>query len=1206
MSASHPVYASVFEGLFADAEFARLASEVRSGGRVVVASGLVGSARALALVALQQATGKPVLFLTGHLSTLEAARRDVEFFHCALTGGASASEAIVALPDSEADPFDGTSPHAEILEERALTLFRLARGSAPLILATMRGALRRTVTPEALLDLGIEFVVGEDLRPERVVDTLLAAGYVREDPVGAVGEFSARGGIVDVFAPGQDTPIRVEFFGDTVDSIRAFDPETQRSVARLRDVVIPPMREVPSLRKTLVRWSEAAGRAWTEPRFGPELRTRLTAAERGEEFPGWEHLVPLVSPLDGTLFDYLGDVVLVVDEPSEIETAATQFELRLAARFEEANEHGELALEPAHLFLPVSLLAESIASMRRVDFRVLGKAAASVDAEFELDGSATPAFLFPLPADAPDCYVAAQSAPRYHGRVRDLASDLSRAAREGGRPHLLVMPSLGVAERVVDMLGEYEVPVRLAPAFGADAASEDSPTPVVAVGQLASGFRLSGPDLTVLVETDLFASAELQTQQRRQPARKRSTAAAFLSDFRDLKAGDFVVHVDHGIGQFQGLVQMTTPAVGYGKPGTREFMLLTYADDAKLYVPVERLDLVQKYSAAEGHQPTLDRLGGVGWAKTKAKAKRAMRDMAEELLKLYAERKLVEGHAFPEDGPWQREFEDAFEYDLTDDQESAVADVKRDMEQTVPMDRLLCGDVGYGKTEVAMRAIFKAVMDGKQIVLLAPTTVLVFQHYKTLQQRFAAFPLVIEMMSRFVPTKEQKAIVERIASGGVDIVVGTHRLLSKDLQFKDLGLVVVDEEQRFGVAHKERLKQLRKRVDVLTMSATPIPRTLNMSLVGLRDMSVIETPPRDRLAIQTSVVPFSEGVIRSAIEQELAREGQIFFVHNRVETIYTIAELVTRIVPSARVGVGHGQMSEKELEDVMMRFVRHDIDVLVCTTIIENGIDIPLANTMIVNRADAFGLAQLYQLRGRVGRSNRRAYAYLLIPNEASLTPIARKRLAAIREFSDLGAGFKIAALDLELRGAGNMLGGEQSGQINAIGFDLYCQMLERTVRELKGDEIVDEIPTAALNLGVDVRIPDDYIADINQRLRTYKRIASTTSDQDVDVIRAETADRYGPLPGPVENLLAYARLRVRATTLGLVSVDREREKVALKLGDRTPIRPETLLGFVDAWGGASFAPSGVLKVTLARVPASDSEALAAVERILKQLEADG
>ena len=530
--------------------------------------------------------------------------------------------------------------------------------------------------------------------------------------------------------------------------------------------------------------------------------------------------------------------------------------------------------------------------------------------------------------------------------------------------------------------------------------------------------------------------------------------------------GDYVVHVEHGIGQYQGLKEIPQE-----DGGTAEFMILEYAEGARLYVPLTRLDLVQKYRSSEGVKPVLNRLGTQQWQKTKARVKKAMKDMAEELLKLYATRKTAQGHAFAADTEWQREFEDSFEFNETEDQMNAIVDVKHDMEASTPMDRLLCGDVGYGKTEVAMRAAFKAVSDNRQVAVLAPTTVLAFQHYNTFKQRFAAFPLKIDMLSRFRTSKQQKETIAKIEAGQVDIVIGTHRVLSKDVKFSDLGLVIVDEEQRFGVRHKERLKQLRKEVDVLTMSATPIPRTLHMSLLGLRDMSVIETPPKDRMAIQTVVAAWDEKLLRSAIEKELERGGQVYFVHNRVDSIYDIADKMREMVPKARILIGHGQMPESELERVMLAFMRHEADILLATTIIENGLDIPLCNTIIINRADRHGLSELYQLRGRVGRSDRRAYAYLLIPPDRDLSELARRRLAALKEFSDLGAGFKIAALDLELRGAGNLLGGEQSGHIEAVGFELYTTMLERTVRELKG-EIEEETPETQLNLGLNIRIP--------------------------------------------------------------------------------------------------------------------------------------
>jgi len=595
----------------------------------------------------------------------------------------------------------------------------------------------------------------------------------------------------------------------------------------------------------------------------------------------------------------------------------------------------------------------------------------------------------------------------------------------------------------------------------------------------------------------------------------------------------------------------------------------------------------------------LNRLGTAQWQKTKARVKKAMKDMADELLKLYAARKSAEGHAFAGDNEWQSEFEDAFEFSETEDQMNAIVDVKRDMEASTPMDRLLCGDVGYGKTEVAMRAAFKALQDGRQVAVLAPTTVLAFQHFNTFRRRFAAFPLKIEMFSRFRTAKQIKESLAKLEIGELDIAIGTHRLLSKDVKFANLGLVVVDEEQRFGVRHKERLKQLRKEVDVLTMSATPIPRTLHMSLLGLRDMSVIETPPKDRMAIQTVVAAWDEKLIRSAIEKELERGGQVYFVHNRVESIYDISEKLREMVPKARILVGHGQMGESELERVMLAFMRHEADILVATTIIENGLDIPLCNTIIINRADRHGLSELYQLRGRVGRSDRRAYAYLLVPPDRDLTDLARRRLAALKEFSDLGAGFKIAALDLELRGAGNLLGGEQSGHIEAVGFELYTTMLERTVRELKG-EVEPETPETQLNLGLNIRIPAEYIAEENQRLRMYKRVAGVETEAQLNDVAAELGDRYGTPPPAVRNLLAYAELKLLSQRIGVAQIERRRDAVSIRFTEKATVDPERLARFVQAEPGSQFTPAGVLKFTLQEK--QPQQALARLKALLDQL----
>ena len=1186
------------------AEFKRLADEVQRGARVVSISGLVaGSARALALAALQRETGKLFAIVTQSNRDLEPWEADLRFWYCALAGKRNCENEVLVLPSSESDPYAGSSPHPETLERRALTLWRLARHRQDFVLLTARALSRRTVTPDEIAEAGVVLAKNDNQSPEDLVYKLVAAGYVREDPVGAVGEFSMRGGIVDVWSPGQDRPVRIEFFGDEIDSMRGFDPDTQLSTSQLSEVEIVPMREVVVRSQDFRTWAEAARQRWSDERYARALRDRTVFADEGESFAGWEWLIPIVRERSGSILDYLKNAVLVVDEPSSVETHLGEVFQTLADRYSETDAVDDIAVEPRELYLSVEELRAKLDSKQRVELRVLGRAAAELDQSVALDAEAPkvqlgrtravrePLFLFPVAGLAPEVEWKTQSTRKYHSRLASLAADLV-TARDGNTKTLLVMPSLGVAERVAEILAEYEIAAQLSlveqmseAAEATEAIGLGAAQTIVTVGRLSSGFEMPGAHLLTHVEADLFDEAGDQGLERRGPGaegsrqkaegrRRKSKTAAFLSDFRDLKAGDFVVHIDHGIGRFGGLQTLDL--------GTRssEFMLLFYAEDAKLYVPVERMDLVQRYSSAEGQQPALDRLGGLGWQKTKAKAKRAMRDMADELLRLYAERKLVGGYAFAVDTPWQREFEDGFEYVLTPDQETAIEDVKQDMEQPTPMDRLLCGDVGYGKTEVAMRAAFKAVMEGKQAAVLTPTTVLAYQHYDTFRSRFAPFPVKIELLSRFRSAKEQKEVTKRVESGEVDVVIGTHRLLSKDVRFKELGIVVVDEEQRFGVAHKERLKHLKKRVDVLTLSATPIPRTLNMSLSGLRDMSLIETPPRDRLAIQTQVVQFSENVIKSAIELELGRGGQVFFIHNRVETIETIAALVHRLVPQARMVVGHGQMNEKEMERVMLDFIEHKYDVLVATTIIENGIDIPRANTIIINRADQYGLSQLYQLRGRVGRSNRRAYAYLLIPGEQELSPIAKRRLSAIREFSDLGAGFRIAALDLELRGAGNLLGGQQSGHMDALGFDLYTQMLERTVAELRGEAVEDET-SVTINLGVDVAIPDEYINDMGQRLRTYKRVSSARDEETLSSIRNETQDRYGRLPESVEQLFGYALLRRLAENLAVLSIDKTAEGVALKFSEKARVSPEKLAAFISKSNGPVFTPTGVLKLSL-------------------------
>jgi transcription-repair coupling factor (superfamily II helicase) len=761
-------------------------------------------------------------------------------------------------------------------------------------------------------------------------------------------------------------------------------------------------------------------------------------------------------------------------------------------------------------------------------------------------------------------------------------TDVKAQLTDGGKV-LLTAASTGELERLADICREYETPYVLgesedaAAGFTSERAHESAALLLIRA-PFAEGVAFPESKLTLFGNSDLFEV----TPSLERPSRKIRTSG-FFSDFAELKPGDFVVHVDHGIGQFEGLRQIESD----GRRG--EFMLLRYAEDSRLYVPLERMDLVQSYRVVEGSQPALDKLGGTGWNTRKTRVRKSLEDMAEQLLALYAARKTAPGLAFSPDGNFQREFEDAFEFEETPDQNFAIADIKRDMESPTPMDRLLCGDVGYGKTEVAMRAAFKAIADSKQVAILAPTTVLAFQHFETLKRRFAAFPARIEMLSRFRTAAQQKETLAALEAGKVDIVIGTHRLLSKDVKFHDLGLLIVDEEQRFGVAHKERLKEMRKNVDALALSATPIPRTLHMSLVGLRDMSLIETPPRDRLAIQTVVAPFEEDLVKRAIENEMAREGQVYLIHNRVESIYSLAALVTKLVPKARVVVGHGQMGEKELESVMLKFIRDEADVLVATTIVENGLDIPRANTILINRADRLGLAELYQLRGRVGRASQRAYAYLLVPPETTLSDIARKRLSAMKEFSELGAGFRIAALDLELRGAGNMLGRQQHGHIESIGFDLYCQMLERAVSKLKGEEAAPELRTT-LSLGFDVRIPENYIPSENLRLRTYKRISSITTDEEKQDVRKELEDRFGTPPTTVDNLLEYAILKSMCERLRISAVERQGSRIAIRFHPETTIDPAALVTVVRSRKGIKLDPGGVLWMEVSRgepVPAA-------------------
>ncbi|MGA8780564.1 MAG: transcription-repair coupling factor, partial [Terracidiphilus sp.] len=980
------------------------------------------------------------------------------------------------------------------------------------------------------------------------------------DLVEMPGQFTRRGGILDVYSPEADRPVRVEFFGDEIETIRKFDPETQRSQSGLDETQLQPLTETPVTEPLLAAVNARLSHERIET-DDDDLAIEAAAAGGVSVFPGWEFFAP-VAGAERTLLSLVPRFALFVDEPAMVRNQIDRWWNKLEQRHERSGI-GAL-IRPEDIYIRPEILSASLESHVGLDLDQLG----AVD-------------ILETDATLGEIELPTRPTLRFHGSIAALTDQLKNLM--AAEVHIvLAAPHQGDVERLATVLRDYEIPYRLGSRVarpGETLLDEgsflagDLRVPVIVRSPLASGVSFLETNLIVFGANDLSDEADVAAR----PEPKKSKTAAFVSDFRDLHIRDYVVHVEHGIAQYQGLKEISQDGLSV------EFMILEFAEGAKLYVPLTRLDLIQKYRSTDtGPAPVLNKLGSQQWTKTKARVRKAMQDMAAELLKLYAERHTAQGTAFSQDNEFQREFEDSFDYNETDDQASAIRAVKNDMESSTPMDRLLCGDVGYGKTEVAMRAAFKAVQDGKQVAVLTPTTVLAFQHFETFKQRFSQFPIHIEMISRFRTPKEQKEIVERVATGKVDILIGTHRLLSKDLKFQDLGLLIVDEEQRFGVRHKERLKQLRKEIDVLAMSATPIPRTLHMSLVGLRDMSVIETPPKDRMAIQTVVAKYDEKIIRSAIEVELERGGQIYFVHNRVESIYEIASRIQELVPAARVAVGHGQMSENELEKVMLAFMRHEYDVLVATTIIENGLDIPLANTILINRAERHGLSELYQLRGRVGRSNRRAYAYLLIPQEHQLTEIARRRLAALKEFSDLGAGFKIAALDLELRGAGNMLGGEQSGHIEAVGFELYTSMLEAAVKELKG-EGTEERPTTQLNLGIALRIDESYVPEENQRLRLYKKIAGAATETAINEVRSEMQDRYGNLPDATVYLLEAAQLRLECERLGVAQVDRKRGELLIRFTENAAVDPAHLMQLVarNAKRGAQFTPQGVLKLPL-------------------------
>ncbi len=1111
--------------------FSRLSKAVDA-GKLCALYGADDSQRTHLLAALMLETGRSMLILTPNDSLAMRAVEDLNV----LTDGAARY-----LPARDVSFVKSSAASRELTMRRVEVLGACATGACRALVAPVDAALHRMVAPERFRERMLSLKAGDRAEPGALVERLTAAGYERVPLVEARGQCALRGGILDVYPVGEPNALRVEFFDDEIDSIRSFDVMTQRSISRRESARIFPAdeflptseeakRAAQRLRFELTRRERSADRdarqRELESEFGLDpfeeflkaqsegeaedgARAALgsrrdrgflqiaDALETGRSVDSAASILPALLDFKGTLFDWMDDPILVFDQPERLRERCENRFLEFKEAVVAALEHGDALPLQAELLYTYDLLLAR-ADGRRV---VIANPFPRTESDFQ-------------PREI--AQIEGRGATGYQANVKELAADVERWKRDGWRVALLAggaARSARLAQALIAQESGAEFTEELPRALEPGA-------PVILPLTLNRGFLYPEIKLAVTAEADIYGV-------NRQKSRARARSGEKLAAFTDLKVGDYVVHENYGVGQFMGVVRLASE-------GTyRDFLHIRYQGTDKLYVPTDQLDRVQKYIGSEGEAPKLNRLSGGEWQRQKSKVRQSIKDIAGDLLKLYAQREATPGFAFDRDTPWQREFEDNFPYEETPDQLAAIEDIKRDMEKPKVMDRLLCGDVGYGKTEVALRAIFKAVMSGKQAAMLAPTTILVQQHYATMLNRFAGFPVRVEVLSRFKSAAEQKQILQKLKEGSIDVIVGTHRLLAKDVEFKDLGLLVVDEEQRFGVTHKEAIKKLKRSVDVLTLTATPIPRTLHMSMVGIRDMSLLQSPPEERYPVQTYVVEYTDGLVRDAILREINRGGQVYVLYNRVQTIEVMYSRLKRLVPEARIAVGHGQMREQALEDVMLDFYEGKFDVLLCTTIIEAGLDVQRANTLIVCNADQFGLAQLYQLRGRVGRSNRLAYAYLTVNPNKVLTEAADKRLAAIKEFTEFGAGFRVAMRDLEIRGAGNLLGSEQSGFMASVGYDLYVKMIEDTVREMRGDVALGDVETR-VDVKVDAYLPGDYVTDDLLRVEMYKKIASIRDEAGRDDMLEELIDRFGDPRKPVMNLIEIASLKALCSKLGV------------------------------------------------------------------------
>jgi transcription-repair coupling factor (superfamily II helicase) len=1125
-------------------------------------TGLNGSAGALLLTETIERLERPVLVV---MPTAEAAERlvaDLRFLRGEPATASPTERRIQYFPAWDVPVFDEVSPAREVTAARMAGLFHLVHTPA-MILVTTPEALLQRVMPRTEAHTAWRYLVrAETQRPEDVAAFLAGWGYHRVPAVQDLGEYAMRGGILDVYPAGYGGPLRFEFAGDTIEDIRDFDSETQRSGGQREDALLLPVHEYDGTRLVQPATIRAVEDRAAELGLGrSETRRWADALHMGLPLPGIDFLLPYCYEHLDSIAAYLpGSPVVWLVAPAQVEAAAR-------AAWEDIEQRGRDVASGSFPAPPVEALyvpfdeVESILSRGSV---------------VEVESLETP-----MPANGISRWHVASTgtrglavAPAQQGREPSLAPLAARFRdwRDRALRPVVVVSVRSQAERLRALLAGHDLSLAISdgsfqearhragpstPARGPRGAADDTHDlgagagdGVIVCGDLSAGTELPHDGLVLLTEQEIFGERRLARRQ------KRSRVTAFLTSLAELKPDDYVVHIDHGIGVYRGLRHLQVADT------EGDYLHIEYAGGDRLYLPVDRINLVERYAGSDGKVPALNKLGSASWERVKTKARESIFSMARELLDVQAAREIADRTPAAGVDGYFREFEARFPFEETPDQRTAIEDVIADMQREKPMDRLVCGDVGYGKTEVALRAAFVAAMDGSQVAVLVPTTILAQQHLVTFRERFAAYPVRIEMVSRFRSAKENRAILEAMAAGRVDIVIGTHRLLQADVEFRKLGLLIIDEEHRFGVADKERIKRLRAELDVLTLTATPIPRTLQLSLGGMRDLSVIETPPLDRLAIRTYVARFDEHIVRDAIRRELGRQGQVFFVHNRVETIDSMARWVAGVVPEARVAVGHGQMRERELEGVMRNFIAHESDVLVCSAIVESGLDIPSANTILINRADTFGLAQLYQLRGRVGRSHHRAYAYLLIPGEHVISRDAQKRLRVLQELDDLGSGFRLAAHDLEIRGAGNLLGKRQSGQIAAIGLELYMHMLEEVVLELRGTQRRVEVEPE-VQLGIPAFIPENYVPDVSQRLVLYKRLASVERAEHIAELSEELQDRFGPLPTPVDTLVQVMDLRRHLKALLVTRARRRGDQVLLDFHPETPVEASRLMTIV-------------------------------------------